>query len=235
MINSLWFPPNSSVTDVTPWSADGLNTPHAHGDYDANTCTSYGLMLAYNQFSSSSVLSGGSQGGGLGRKGAQRLLILETDGMANQSSTVAFVNSVTSGSNPTNNSYYNIGGNNASASGNDPIAAATAVATKMCALTTDTTNGPGFATATKPVTLHCIAFGALFMPDANGASGGNQAMSLLQQLSTIGGTGFPASVTDTGSPYYYKLCIGTLAQRQTKLQTAFHAIMDDGISIIMVK
>ena len=54
MINSLWFPPNSSSADVTPWDANGLNTPHAHGDYDANTATSYGLMLAYNQFSSNS-------------------------------------------------------------------------------------------------------------------------------------------------------------------------------------
>ena len=60
-------------------------------------------------------------------------------------------------------------------------------------------------------------------------------MSLLQSLSAIGGTGFPASVTDTASPYYYKICIGTLAQRQAKLQTAFTTIMDDGISIIMVK
>jgi Flp pilus assembly protein TadG len=235
MINSLWFPPNSGTSDVTPWTADGLNTPHAHADYDSNTCTSYGLMLAYNQFSSSSVLSSGSQGGGLGRKGAQRLLILETDGMANQASTVSFVNSVTGGSNPTNNSYYNIGGNNASASGSSASQDAINVATKICALTTDTTNGPGFATATKPVTLHCIAFGALFMPDADGTAGGNAAMSLLQSLSAIGGTGFPSSVTDTTSPYYYKLCIGTLAQRQSSLQTAFTTIMDDGIAIIMVK
>jgi Flp pilus assembly protein TadG len=235
MINSLWFPPNSSTTDVTPWDANGLNTPHAHGDYDSNTATSYGLMLAYNQFSSSTVLQGSGQGGGLGRKGAQRLLILETDGMANQSSSVNFVSSVTSGTNPTNNSYYDVGGDKASASGNDPIADAVAVATKMCALTTDTTNGPGFATATKPVTIHCIAFGALFQPDANGAAGGNQAMSLLQQISAIGGTGFPASVTDTSSPYYYKLCIGTLAQRQASLQTAFTKIMDDGVSVILVK
>jgi hypothetical protein len=235
MINSLWFPPNSSTADVTPWDANGLNTPHAHGDYDANTATSYGLMLAYNQFSSGSTLQASGQGGGLGRKGAQRLLILETDGMANQASTVAFVNSVTGGSNPTNNSFYNIGGDNASASGNDPSGDAINIATKICALTTDTTNGPGFATPTKPVTLHCIAFGALFVPDANGAAGGNQAMSLLQSLSAIGNTGFPASVTDTGSPYYYKLCIGTLAQRQAKLQTAFTTIMDDGISVIMVK
>jgi Flp pilus assembly protein TadG len=235
MINSLWYPPNGGSADVTPWDANGLLNPHAHGDYDANTATSYGLMLAYNQFSSSSVLSGGSQGGGLGRKGAQRLLILETDGMANQASTVSFVNSVTTGSNPTNNSYYNIGGNNASASGADPSQDAINVATKMCALVTDSSNGPGFATAAKSVVIHCIAFGALFEADANGAAGGNAAMSLLQNLSTIGGTGFPASVTDTGSPYYYKLCIGTLAQRQSKLQTAFTTIMDDGIAIIMVK
>ena len=126
MINTLWYPPNSSSADVTPWDANGLNTPHAHGDYDSNTATSYGLMLAYNQFSSSTILqtsqASNNQGGGLGRKGAQRLLILETDGMANQASTVPFVNSVTSGSNPTNNSYYNIGGNNASASGDRPVA-----------------------------------------------------------------------------------------------------------------
>ena len=83
--------------------------------------------------------------------------------------------------------------------------------------------------------IHCIAFGALFEPDADGTAGGNAAMSLLQSLSTIGGTGFPASVTDTSSPYYYKLCIGTLAQRQSKLQTAFTTIMDDGIAIIMVQ
>jgi Flp pilus assembly protein TadG len=234
MINSLWYPPNSSTSDVTPWDSNGLNTPHGHGDYDANTATSYGLMLAYNQFSSSSVLSSSGQGGGLGRKGAQRLLILETDGMANQASTVAFQNSVTNGGNPTNNSYFNIGGNNASASSADPAQDAINAATKICALTTDQTNGPGFATHTKPVIVHCIAFGALFEPDASGTDG-TSAMTLLQNLSAIGGTGFPSSVTDTSSPYYYKICIGTLAQRQAKLQAAFTTIMDDGIAIIMVK
>ncbi len=234
MINSLWFPPNSSTSDVTPWDSNGLNTPHAHGDYDSNTATSYGLMLAYNQFSSSSVLSRSGQGGGLGRKGAQRLVILETDGMANQASTVTFNNSVTSGSNPTNNSYFNIGGENASASSADPSQDAINVATKICALTTDNTNGPGFATPTKSVVLHCIAFGALFEPDASGTQG-TTAMTLLQNLSTIGGTGFPSSVTDTSSPYYYKICIGTLANRQASLQAAFTTIMDNGVAIIMVQ
>ncbi len=234
LINTLWFPTNSGTTDVTPWDANGLNTPHAHADYNANTATSYGLMLAYNQFSSSTTLSSSGQGGGAGRVGAQRMVILETDGMANQSSTVPFISSVTSGSNPTNNSYYVTGGNNASASSASPSQDAINVATKICALTTDTANGPGFSTPTKSVILHCIAFGAVFEPDASGTEGA-AAMSFLQSLSAIGGTGFPSTVNDTSSPYYYKICIGTLAQRQAKLQAAFTTIIDSGISIIMVK
>jgi hypothetical protein len=169
----------------------------------------------------------------LGRVGAQRLVILETDGMANTSTAASFVNSVSSGSNPTNNSYYTLWGN-ASLGTASASTDAVNVATKICALNADGTNGPGFATTTKPVSLHCIAFGALFEPDASGSEGAS-AMSLLQQLSTVGGTGFPSSVTDTTSPYYYKICIGTLAQRQSKLQAAFTTIIDSEISIIMVK
>jgi hypothetical protein len=235
LVNTLWYPPNSGSSDVTPWDSNGLNTPHAHGDYDANTATSYGFMLAYNQFSSNSTLTTSGQGGGLGRKGSQRLVILETDGMANQASSVPFVASTTGGSNPTNNSYYNIGGNNATTSSTDAATDATNVATKLCALTTDTTNGPGFSTPTKPVQIQCIAFGALFEPDASGSEG-TSAMSLLQSLSTIGGnTGFPGSVSDTSSPYYYKICIGTLAQRQSSLQAAFTKMMDSGVAVILVQ
>ncbi len=58
LINALWYPPNSGTSDVTPWDSNGLQTPRAHGDYDSNTATSYGLMLAYNQFSSSTTLQG---------------------------------------------------------------------------------------------------------------------------------------------------------------------------------
>src|SRR5207253_1481657 len=91
MMNSLWFPPNSSTTDVRPWDANGTQTPRAHGDYCYNTATSYGLMMAYNQFSSNASLRGQNVGG-LGRKGAQRLVVLETDGMANVSTTQSFTN-----------------------------------------------------------------------------------------------------------------------------------------------
>ncbi len=63
MINSLWYPPNSGSADVSPWDANGNLTPCAHGDYCSNTATSYGLMLAYNQFSTNSALVGQGMGG----------------------------------------------------------------------------------------------------------------------------------------------------------------------------
>ena len=50
-------------------------------------------------------------------------------------------------------------------------------------------------------------------------------------MSTLG----PPSVTATSDPNYYKLCIGTLADRQAKLRKAFSLIMDDGINVVMVK
>ena len=56
IVNSLWYPPNSSTADVRPWDTNGELTPRAHGDYDSNTATSYGLMLAYNQLSGNTAL-----------------------------------------------------------------------------------------------------------------------------------------------------------------------------------
>jgi hypothetical protein len=228
MINSLWYPPNSSTADVRPWDPNGLQTPCAHGDFDANTATSYGFMLAYNQFSSNSSLRS-SLVGGLGRRNAKRLIVLETDGMANVATQQNFTGLGAL------NSYYNVRpGDTIQTSSNNPGTDAVQIATRICALTTDNTNGPGYATTGKPVTLHCIAFGAIFEPTASGSEASN-AMSLLQQLSAIGGTGFPPSVTATSDPNYFKLCVGTLAQRQSKLRQAFSAIMDDGVSVVMVK
>jgi Flp pilus assembly protein TadG len=225
LINALWYPPNSSTSDVRPWDANGLQTPRAHGDYDANTATSYGLMLAYNQFSSSTALQAANIGG-FGRKGAEKLLVLETDGMANVSSTVGTVN------NGAYNSYYNTPPlATISASGNNADTDAINVATVITSLNTTNNPIPGFSTVTDTVTIQCIVFGAIF---ESGASGSDQsdAVSLMQSLSTLGGTVFPSSSTDPTNGY--KWCIGTLAQRQSKLQQAFTTVMDNEVSIILV-
>jgi Flp pilus assembly protein TadG len=233
MINSLWFPPNSGSADVRPWDTNGQQTPCAHGDFDSNTATDYGMMLAYNQLSSSTTLQTAAvngqsvAAGGFGRKGAQKIVILETDGMVNQASSATFTNS------GSYNSYYNLAPlGTVSASGAAADTSALAVATRICAQYSDNVNGPGYATPTKPVLVYCIAFGAIFEPTA---SGGEQAsaVSFLQSLATTGGTTFPSSSTDP--TYGYLWCIGTLSQRQAKLQQAFINIMDQTESIILVK
>jgi Flp pilus assembly protein TadG len=225
LINALWYPPNSSTSDVRPWDPNGLQTPCAHGDWDSNTASSYGLMLAYNQFSSSTTLQTAGIGG-WGRKGAQKLVVYETDGMANVSSVVSTVN------NGPYNSYFatpplatiSIGSDNCDT---DAINAATILTSQ----TTSNSPIPGFSTTTDGVTIQCIVFGAIFEPDASG-SDQSDAVSLMQSISTLGGTVFPSSSTDPTNGY--KWCIGTLAQRQAKLQQAFTTAMDDEISIILV-
>ena len=224
LINALWYPPNSGTADVTPWDPNGLLTPRAHGDYDSNTATSYGLMLAYNQLSSSTDLAGAGIGG-YGRKGADKLVILETDGMANQASTVSTVNT------GAYNSYYNTPPlATISASGNSADTDAINVATVLTSLNT-TSALPGFSTTRRPVTIECIVFGAIFEPGAVGSDQAD-AVSLMQSISTIGGNRLPSSATDPTNGY--KWCIGTLAQRQQLLQQAFTKVMDKEVSIILV-
>jgi hypothetical protein len=82
------------------------------------------------------------------------------------------------------------------------------------------------------VLIECIAFGAIFEPTAAGSSQ-TAAVAALQNISTAGGTVFPNSASDPTNGY--KWCIGTLSQRQAKLQQAFSTIMDSTISIVLVK
>ena len=143
MINSLWFTPNTSG-DIRPWTTHAQQTPCAHGDYDSNTATDYGFMLAYNQFSGNSSLQSSGMGG-WGRKGAQKIVILETDGMANVATTAGVTN------NGAYQSYYNVGTlGSYSVSGASASQGAINVATAMCALTTAGGSPPGYCPARQP-------------------------------------------------------------------------------------
>ena len=73
------------------------------------------------------------------------------------------------------------------ASDADPAQDAHDVATRICALTTDPGSPPGYATPRTPVLIHTLAFGAVFEPTASGSEPAN-AVAFLQNLSTIGGT-----------------------------------------------
>ena len=59
------------------------------------------------------------------------------------------------------------------------------------------------------------------------------SVGLLQAISQIGGTVFPSSPSDPTNGF--KWCIGTLSQRQAKLQQAFSTIMDSTVPIVLVK
>jgi hypothetical protein len=228
MQRQIWLSP-AGLTDVTPWSTNGLNVPRAHGDYDSNTASSYGFMLAYNQFSANSLLQGSQSDGlgpvgGLGRKGATKLIIYETDGMANQGSVPAggFVN------NGSYQSYYAImPGQDIDGTGYTQ-SELTDVVQAICNL--DTKSTPGFATRNRPAIVHCIAFGAIF-EQSNSVQPG--AVALLQAISTIGGTVFPSSASDPADGW--KWCIGSLSDRQTKLQKAFTTILDSSVPVSLIQ
>jgi Flp pilus assembly protein TadG len=226
MINALWYPPNSGWSDVRLWDSNGQLTPRAHGDYNGNTATSYGLMLAYNQFSSDTSLQSAGLGG-FGRVGAQRIVILETDGMANTATSAG-----TSNGGPYQSYYLIRPGDNVTPSSADPAQDALDVATRICALTSDTGGLPGYATSRTPVLIHTLAFGAVFEPTASGSEPAN-AVAFLQNLSSIGGTVFPSSASDPTNGY--KWCVGTLADRQSKLQQAFTKILEGTVAVVLVK
>jgi hypothetical protein len=174
----------------------------------------------------------------VGRTGAQRLVILETDGMANEDSVpgLGFSN------NGVGASYYNIlPGQTVNGAGYDQNALLQ-VAQAICN-NADGTPGnspgyspnpgyPGFSQPRKPVIIHTIVFGPIFEPSGAGSTQ-SSAVSLCQQISSIGGTMFPSSSTDAQNGY--KWCIGTLDQREAKLEQAFTNIMNGGISVSLIE
>ena len=107
--------------------------------------------------------------GGLGHKGATRLVIFETDGMANEDSvpTSGITNAGAS------NSYYNIrpsdtvngagyNQNAAAPSGRGDLQPRRWYAGVLPNGYPTPPSVPGYATINKPVLVHCIAFGAVF-------------------------------------------------------------------------
>ena len=248
MLTSLWVPPGSGSlsSDVKLFGdSNAALIPSAHADFDSNTASSFGFMQAYNQYSGATALvnqvgmggTGTATLGGLGRKGATKLVIYETDGMANEDSAP------TTG--PTNggayNSYYNIRPadtvNGAGYSQDNLLKVVEAICNRDDGTPVSVPNGyptppniPGYATVNRPVTVQCIAFGAIF---ENSNSTQTSAVTLLQQISTIGGTTFPSSSTDPTNGF--KWCTGTLSQRQSKLQQAFLNFLDSDVPVSLIE
>jgi len=223
----LWYPPatygNSSAT-VSPYDANNLEVPRAMG----GTCYAIGLMLAYNQFSGNTSLQTFNPGqpagdaGGNGRKGAQKIIIFETDGCPN---TTASANFVSSGS---YQSYYKVRYNSTTPSqsdfpsnvngysDSDPTVVNQVLSIVNQLAAADSANG--YSTSTRPFLLHCLAFG----PQIN-----STAINTLNQMQTAG------NVTDNMPSY--KIINGSAATVVTDLQTAIAKILQDGVQVSLIQ
>jgi hypothetical protein len=241
LINSLWFPApvvNGTMSVVNCYDSTNMPlVPRAHG----GTTPEMSFMIAYNQLSSSvtnlrtyATTQPTYRGfpGGLGRKGANRMIIFETDGEPNNGANASLVSSGT-------DSYYPIrmkDPGNASDSSNVEWPSnpwynnsnVYTVASQIVAL--NTANPPGFGTTTKPVQIHCIAFGFLFDP-ANAGTQQTTALSFLQNLEYIGNV-LPSASTPLES---YKQIYGTYSQRIASMQQAYQTIMQSGVQVSLLQ
>lgn len=216
------------------------------------TNPSMGLMVAYNEFNWT--------GGATGRKGAAKMVILETDGVANQKINGTF-GAISGGGGAHQWTGIANGGNaptpmnghpdaltpaislawliGQDASGSKPWptfpdysnGAGVAPAAAPSRWTGLTANGPGFSTARSPARVHTLAFGYLFEPTTPSGLR-SRALEFLRNMQMA--TGLPQDPT-TGTIEDYKLIIGTYDQRIARLKQAMERIMQGGIQVALVE
>jgi len=247
---SLFFPVSTinadgscNNTEITPYdtdpathlspSANFIDTPRPRG----NTCFTMALMLAYNQFAvtpsndttlrsfvtSSPITFPTGMAGGMGRKGAQKVVIFETDGLAN---TTATANLTSAGSynyykirydmNKPNSSEYP---STASYNLNDPT-----VTSQIYSLVQQLVSTYG--TARNPFRLYALGFGPVFQgPDAN------SALTTLQTMQYYAGTQSSASTSLASN----QIITGTDAQMSSNMITTFTDILQNGVQTALIK
>jgi len=240
MIDSLWFPPftlDNPGTEINMYDFErNIEVPRAMG----GTCYSMGLMLAYNQFSSNPSLRTYNpppaplgDAGGLGRKGAQKMVIFETDGLPNHTATATLVNA------GPYNSYYRIRFNSSNpASSEYPSVTGTAdnapsvtseifeICRRIVALDTD--NPPGYSTPRRPALIHCIGFGSFISPDNPDRA---PAITTLGEMEAIGN--IPPHRRIGNVPY--KLVFGPDDYMIETLRQAISDIMQDGVQVTLIE
>ena len=235
MIDKLFYPPitvdnQATYPEINCYDATNMNpVPHAQG----STTPSMSFMQAYNQFATSSSLAtynpSGPLGdaGGLGRKGAQKVVIFETDGMVNQAANASFVN------NGAYQSYYKIRipGEYPTLSGSSVDTQLYGIAQAICNM--DTASTPGYSSVRKPALIHCIAYGSLFDPSVSPGAGTtrSQALGVLQQIQYIGKT----QSDPTTALQSYKIIIGTADNRINLIKQCVEKIMRDSVSVTLIE
>jgi Flp pilus assembly protein TadG len=236
---------SSNSTEVTPYDPDpvtGLipsanfrDTPRADGE----TCFAMGLMLAYNQFAvtkttdatlrsyvtANPITFPTGMAGGMGRKGAQKVVIFETDGLANTSATATLVNGSGGGY-----KYYQIRYDM-----NNPVTS------EYPAVTVSYINNPAvldqvyslvdqlkndYGSTRNPFRLYAIGFGPVFTgTDAAAAKLTLQTMQYRAGTQSDPNTPLPAN----------QIITGTDAQMSANMIATFTNILQSGVQIALIK
>ncbi len=248
--NALLFPfgtinanGSQNNTEVTPYTADPATSQIPSSDFtdiprsDGNTCFAMALMLAHNQFAvttpsdgtlrsyatSSPITFPSGMAGGMGRKGAQKVIIFETDGLANTSATASLVNAGTY-------SYYKIryNMNNPSGSEYPSVTASTinnsTVLNQVYSLIQTLVSTYG--TSRNPFRLYAIGFGPVFQ-----GTNASSAKTTLQTMQYYAGTQTSASTALPSN----QIITGTDSQMSSNMIDTFTKILENGVQIALIK
>jgi hypothetical protein len=234
---------SANNTEVTPYdpdpatnlvpSANFNDTPRARGA----TCFSMGLMLAYNQFavtppsdttlrtfvSSSPITFPTGVAGGLGRRGAQKVVIFETDGLADCTATASLVSGGSY-------NYYQIRYDmNRPGASEYPTSVEsyindTTVLNQVYSLVDQLASDYG--TTRNPFRLYAIGFGPVFEGvDATAAQTTLQTMQFHAGTQTSASTPLPSSQIITGSG----------STMSANMVAAYTTILQNGVQIALIK
>ncbi len=105
----------------------------------------------------------------------------------------------------------------------------------MCNLT----SSGGLSSATKKVTIHCVAFGSLFDPN-NTSTRKTTCLSLLHNMEVIGNVQPVTGGATPSSIASYKIILGPWNHawpspgRVQLMQQAFQTIMQDGFQVVLL-
>jgi Flp pilus assembly protein TadG len=220
------------ATGSTP-SSDFMDTPRA----DGNTCFAMALMHCYNQFavtpvndsnlrgftSSSPITFPTAMAGGMGRKGAQKVIIFETDGLPNTKATASLVSAGSY-------KYYKIRYDmNKPYSSEYPSVSATSindsgVLSQIYSLVQQLSNDYG--SSRNPFRLYAVGFGPVFEGPL-----ASDALQTLQSMQYYAGTQSSASIPLASN----QIITGTGTQMSSNMVSTFTSILQNGVQVALIK
>ena len=237
-------------------SSGGMNSdisqiPNGEGGTDTNT----GLAVAFNLLSSSPSLSTTDYGTDKGRRGASKIVILETDGMPNSTPAWSLTgNGIDTRYMQSGSSEFNWSDPSLSTPSNAGQAGMAIISRIVAPVATS--GFSGFSTPNAPARVYVVAFGDLFS-NYNGSNfssmTGNSQQALrfalrVQQLGNTSGPGDPNSNTVmipyeqvvTGPyqrpyPAMPEDAVSNPPGRIEKMRTAYERIMQSGIQVTLVQ